>query len=136
MKALTLWQPWAWAICHAGKRIENRTWPPPNEIFGKQIAIHAGNRVDDAAVLQLAKMFPELWPGKVGLTHGAIVAVVTVTGFTRSSTDRWFSGPVGWQLADVIVLKQPIACRGFQKLWDLPAQVLHEVEVINDAIRP
>lgn len=24
MKAISLWQPWAWAILHAGKRIENR----------------------------------------------------------------------------------------------------------------
>jgi len=26
MKALSLRQPWAWAILHAGKRVENRTW--------------------------------------------------------------------------------------------------------------
>jgi len=27
MKAISLWQPWAWAILHAGKDVENRTWP-------------------------------------------------------------------------------------------------------------
>ena len=26
MKALTIKQPWAWAIIHAGKDIENRDW--------------------------------------------------------------------------------------------------------------
>ena len=26
MKAITVMQPWAWAIFHAGKSIENRTW--------------------------------------------------------------------------------------------------------------
>ena len=26
MKALSIRQPWAWAILYAGKRIENRTW--------------------------------------------------------------------------------------------------------------
>lgn len=28
-RALTVRQPWTWAICHAGKDIENRTWPIP-----------------------------------------------------------------------------------------------------------
>ena len=27
MKAITVRQPWAWLILHAGKDIENRTWP-------------------------------------------------------------------------------------------------------------
>ena len=26
MKALTIKQPWAWAILHGGKDIENRNW--------------------------------------------------------------------------------------------------------------
>ena len=27
MKCLSIRQPWAWAIIHAGKDIENRCWP-------------------------------------------------------------------------------------------------------------
>ena len=42
MKVLTLWPEWAWAICHLGKRIENRTWEPPTSIIGRSLAIHAG----------------------------------------------------------------------------------------------
>jgi len=38
MKALTIRQPWAWAIFHAGKDIENRDWP--TRLRGR-IAIHA-----------------------------------------------------------------------------------------------
>ena len=37
MKAISIHQPWAWAIFHAGKNFENRTWttnhfqlPPPD----------------------------------------------------------------------------------------------------------
>ena len=26
MKAVSVHQPWAWAILHAGKNVENRTW--------------------------------------------------------------------------------------------------------------
>ena len=39
MKALTIWQPWAWCIIHAGKDIENRSWATKS--IGP-LAIHAG----------------------------------------------------------------------------------------------
>src|SRR5690349_14904511 len=41
MKALTVQQPWAWAIIHGGKDVENRTqaWT-----YRGPLAIHAGQR--------------------------------------------------------------------------------------------
>jgi hypothetical protein len=39
MKALTVCQPWAWAIIHAPKRIENRTWRTSHR---GPLAVHAG----------------------------------------------------------------------------------------------
>lgn len=42
MKALTLTCPWAHAIAHWGKLIENRTWAPPRGLIGHRFAIHAG----------------------------------------------------------------------------------------------
>jgi hypothetical protein len=39
VKALTIRQPWAWAIIYAGKNIENRSW---NTKLRGTIAIHAG----------------------------------------------------------------------------------------------
>lgn len=30
VKALSVRQPWAWAIVHAGKDVENRNWPTPH----------------------------------------------------------------------------------------------------------
>jgi hypothetical protein len=48
MRAITSQQPWAWAIIHGGKDIENRTtigtWRPA---IGQRIAIHAGQRWSD-----------------------------------------------------------------------------------------
>lgn len=40
MKALSIRQPWAWAILHAGKRIENRDWRGAPAYRGP-ILIHA-----------------------------------------------------------------------------------------------
>jgi hypothetical protein len=44
MKALSIRQPWAWLILHAGKDIENRDWKPrnPNLRFRGTCLIHTG----------------------------------------------------------------------------------------------
>lgn len=46
LRALTLWAPWAWAICHMGKDVENRDWKRgvPQSLVGQRLAIHAGSR--------------------------------------------------------------------------------------------
>lgn len=50
MKALSIRQPWAWAILHAEKRIENRDWKGPPSYRGP-LLIHAakGIRVGEHA---------------------------------------------------------------------------------------
>lgn len=47
MKVLTVRQPWAWAIFHAGKNVENRTWQPRSIKRGDTIAIHVAKKVVD-----------------------------------------------------------------------------------------
>lgn len=44
LKALTVLQPWAWCIAHAGKTVENRTWAPGS--YRGPLAIHAGRTYD------------------------------------------------------------------------------------------
>jgi len=41
VNALSIREPWASAIVHGEKRIENRTWAPPARYIDTQIAIHA-----------------------------------------------------------------------------------------------
>ena len=43
MKALSIKQPWAWAIIHAGKNVENRTWATS---YRGPLLIHAGKTFD------------------------------------------------------------------------------------------
>ena len=38
--ALSIRAPWAWAIFHAGKDIENRTWAPPKKLLGQRFFVH------------------------------------------------------------------------------------------------
>ncbi|MBR8638680.1 ASCH domain-containing protein [Streptomyces tuirus] len=46
MKALTIRQPWAGAIAHQTKRVENRSWKLPAKHEGARILIHAGAEPD------------------------------------------------------------------------------------------
>lgn len=144
MKALTLWRPWPAAILYGGKRVENRTWTPPREMIGQDIAIHAGQRVDDGAVRAVrfsGCVGADLLPGPTG-----IVAVVRLVGWideraqprtcadvsaedARCVADSvWFEHQVGWVLDRVRPLAEPVPCRGAQGLWTVPDDVAVVVE--------
>lgn len=124
MEALTIRQPWASAIAHGSKLVENRTWKP----LAKApflLAIHAGMKTDQDG-FRFCRMM------KVPTTNlptSAIVAVATVVGFRHLdgsrdgglwSFDPWFFGPIGWELADVVSI-EPVPCinPGSQRLWTL-----------------
>ena len=60
MKALSIRQPWVWAITHAGKRVENRSWPCN---YRGPVLLHASkwwseNQVIDA-LLHIKAMLPQ-----------------------------------------------------------------------------
>jgi len=122
--ALTLWRPWPHAILFGGKRIENRPWKPWASIIGKRIAVHAGLRYDDAGAAWMRAQ--ELYDPPEGpwCPAGVIVGTARVTGFVEASDDPWFVGPFGWLLADVEAFDMPVACRGAQGLWRVPAGLL------------
>jgi len=117
MKALSIKQPWLWAITDLDKRIENRTWNPPLKIIGQHIALHASKKDDPEggrAMVYLARRLPP-----ADAPRGAIVATAKVVAVaTRDNetiaadnqyyNDKWFVGPIGWILEDVQKLEEPI----------------------------
>lgn len=130
LRGLTLWQPWAHAVAHLGKRIENRPWRPWPSIVGELIAIHAAARVDVATEAAAAEWIRQRTgvgvPEAATLPRGAIVAVARVTGCVEASRDPWFMGPFGWTLTEVVALPFPIPIRGAQGLWPMHAEVARE----------
>jgi hypothetical protein len=146
MRALTLHAPWAYAVAHLEKRVENRSQPPPRTVLGKRIAIHAGLAEKPAEWTAIAKCIglPDgKWTGPMA-TRGAVVATAFVYGWMRSPSDwhtvdglpprmgrhvgsPWFVGPVGWLLTQVVTLPEPVPCRGAQGVWFLPADVAEAV---------
>lgn len=123
MKALTVKQPWAGAIAHQTKRVENRTWKLPAKHHGARVLIHAGAERDRWAVVY----------GDHLDVYSAIVAVATLTGCHWAEEDRqcspWSEGAAyHWTLGDVTALPQPVPAKGRLGLWTPSLELLTAVE--------
>ncbi|MGW3428006.1 hypothetical protein ACWDHW_08615 [Streptomyces melanosporofaciens] len=130
MRALTIRQPWAGAIAHQNKRVENRSWKLPAKHEGARILIHAGAAPDKNAIVY----------GPHLDVYSAVVAVATITE-CHWSEDGTCCGPWGfdrayhWTLADVIALAQPAPAKGRLGIWTPNADLITAVEAqFNDAI--
>jgi hypothetical protein len=126
MKCLSVQQPWAWALIHGTKRVENRTWRTK---YRGAVIIHAG--VSDA---RLKGTTPADWHGE-GLTglpafaelpFGAVVGTVRLVDCVPLAEvlGRPFAeGPWCWIVADPAPCV-PVPWKGQQMLFDVPASVL------------
>lgn len=102
MKTLSIRQPWAWLICHAGKDIENRGWP--TTIRGR-VLIHASKGMTRE---EYAEAFDVLdcidLVGKIAipafgeLPRGGIVGEMQIVDCVSSHVSPWFFGPFGFVL--------------------------------------
>ncbi|MCF0086681.1 MULTISPECIES: ASCH domain-containing protein [unclassified Streptomyces] len=128
MRALTVKQPWAAAIAHGPKRIENRARPIPAKHLGTTILIHAGVSEDvNALPADMVQDWPRHW--------GAIVAVADLTSCHQAARSPRCCAPWGfpeawhWQLGNVRAVPHPIlGVRGQLGLWTVPADVLAAVQ--------
>lgn len=91
-KALSIQQPWAWAILHAGKDVENRTW---STRFRGRVLIHAGKRLDREG---LDMLVDEMGYPDVDMWFGGIVGAVDIVDCVTTMDSRWFCGPYGFVL--------------------------------------
>lgn len=140
MKALTLWQPWAWWVASGQKPVENRPWKPPASAIGTTIAIHAGQRYDCDALSFIEKATLVLEDrldadGLVSGRTGAVLGVARITGYVQEGQlhpdpaleSPWFFGPFGWTLDKIVTLKDPVPCKGALGLWRLPDDICEKV---------
>ncbi len=114
-KALAVRQPWAWAIVHGGKDIENRTTPAVNHgMDPRRIAVHASKHMTrdeyERARAFMATIGVDC-PRPDALIRGAIIGAVTVTAVVNESESPWFFGPRGLVLSDAVAV-EPIPASG------------------------
>ena len=106
--ALSIRQPWAWGIIHAGKPVENRTRFAIDKggmraVVGKRIAIHAAKGMTryeyEGAALFMKRLEIDV-PPAAELLRGGIIGTVECIGIARDAKaaqhSPWFVGP--WAL--------------------------------------
>jgi hypothetical protein len=132
MKALTLHQPWAWAIVEGYKSAEPRSWTTQ---YRGPLAIHAGKTVDRgflAAVM--AKYQVDLSmavTGTIVCVAMLVECVETAYAYVNRSERFWGDyswGRWAWFLEDVKVLSEPIPCRGMQGLWTPSPEIERQIQ--------
>lgn len=139
MKALSLWQPWAWSMTvpppPKRKGVENRTWPCPRQMIGKRFAVHASKTWDMKGVAFIRSnglLVPQA--GVDPVAFGAVIATAVISRVVRTHAElpedqrKWFFGPYGFVFEDVDLLDAPVPCRGFQMFFELPTAVEDAVE--------
>ncbi|WP_375549477.1 hypothetical protein ABWI01_03540 [Oceanicaulis alexandrii] len=113
--ALSVRQPWAWAILYAGKDIENRSVASARGMRNERIAVHAAKGMTQweyKTARDLMATLGIITPPPARLIRGAIVGTVDVTGQTYEGVSPWFFGPVGLRLEDPEPLQKPIPAKG------------------------
>lgn len=117
MRALTIRQPWAWAIFN-GKDIENRDWPTR---FRGRVAIHAGKGMTDAewkAARDYCKARGLVIPVPDVLLRGWVIGTVEIVDCVSSSDSPWFMGRYGFVLRNPQPLAIPQPAKGALGFWE------------------
>jgi hypothetical protein len=85
LRILTVRQPWAWAIIHGGKDVENRVRNIAGAYRGP-VAVHAGMAWDWDTTLPVGET-PH--PTSMSLTRGAIIGVVDLVDVHRVANSHF-----------------------------------------------
>lgn len=126
--ALTIKQPWAWAILH-GKDIENRVW---NTKFRGEFWIHTSWRMtlkDYRAARDYIEARGLRVPAVNNLQLGGIVGRATLTGVTSTAPSDliWhMPGNYGFRLENITPVTF-VPCKGKLNFWKVPQEILDQL---------
>jgi hypothetical protein len=143
MKALSVRQPWAFAIVMGFKPVENRTW---FTAFRGPLLIHAGKawgraeRADLAIVLGLIAQYhgrPVDEAERLFYRHvwfGALVGRAVLQRCVDRHSSPWFAGPWGFVLerAEPVV---PVTLKGALGFFEVPDEIARELRPAANPFR-
>lgn len=115
--ALSIRQPWAYAVAAGWKDIENRNWRQPNPglPFRGPFAIHASMGMTQDEFWEGADHILECGftcPAPHELARGAIIGTAEIFDLVKASSSPWFFGRIGLVIANARLLADPIPCSG------------------------
>jgi hypothetical protein len=109
MAALSIRQPWAWAICAGHKDVENRSW---RTTYRGWFAVHAGGRAPTAVdIAWIRDTIGIVVPAD--LARGALIGVAHLVDVVENSDSPWAQPDhLHWLVTDGRLWSDPIPCRG------------------------
>lgn len=99
--ALSIRQPWAWLIIHAGKDIENRNWPTHRR---GRVLVHASKGMtraeyEEAYDFVMCEVDNKIaMPTFESLQRGGVIGEVEIVDCVTDSKSPWFCGQYGFVL--------------------------------------
>ena len=133
MIALSVRQPWAWFILHAGKRHENRCWPKRYralqmgrlERAGGVVMLHASSgcgkgEYERACAFAAACGIME-FPAYDKMRRGGLVGIMRIAVFVESSDSPWYMGHGALVIEDDPRSIEFIPLKGELGFFDVPA---------------
>lgn len=130
MKALSIKQPWAWAVCNLPepfrKNIENRTW---NTKYRGEFLVHASKGFDDIGYNRMCRYLSKLGytgviPTKKEFVFGAIIGKTELIDALPASSNIWFEGVWGFELANTVAFDNPIPYKGQLSFFNVEEEII------------
>lgn len=141
-KALSIRQPWAWAIVSEGKDVENRDWSTK---YRGPVCIHASKGMSKAEYDDCLDFIDHIKPldpvgrlsrrarfvnGQAGeQARGGIVGVADLVDCVEDSDSPWFMGRYGFVLKNVRAVKF-IPVKGMLGFFEWRARIIQPAEVL------
>lgn len=124
MKALSIQQPWTWAILH-GKPVENRTWPTR---FTGPFFLHAGKKFDHDGYFWLLKhrdLLDAEIPHRDNFRMGGLIGKSQLVDCVDYHPSPFFFGPWGFVLTDSMPINF-VPLRGQLGFFDVPTEIANQ----------
>ncbi len=132
MKVLTVHQPWADLIVSGQKRFENRSRPTK---YRGPVAILAG--LSRKSLSKMPRVVGAVPGFPFPTVFGAIIGVVDIVDCHSTVPDDPFAcGPFCWELANPVLLPEPIPKRGCLGLVSLPPETRQLIESALGNLQP
>ena len=125
MKALSVRQPWAWAIIYALKNIENRGWPIN---YRGDILIHAAKtctKKEYQLSIEFCQGIGVIIPELISLRRGQIIGIVTIVDckFSQVASGWGMPGQYHWKLENPREIT-PIPYIGRLGIFEVPDELV------------